>query len=97
MLNKDGSKQDVKQFQEDFDKLHEGVIENEPEVKPEKSTKPTKPTAVDVENYLKDNGISDGFELIFTELLIKNIKPEDYFSYTASRLRDMGRKLDNNK
>jgi hypothetical protein len=89
------NKQDVKQFKEDFDKLHEGEIDDGQNFNV-KTTKPTKPkiSVGEVENYLKDTQISDGFELIFTELLMKNIKPEDYFSYTASRLRDMARKFD---
>jgi hypothetical protein len=104
MINKDDevvrqdSKQDIKQFQEEFDNLHEGSLETTPPVvNTKENSKPTKPKAVDVENYLKDTGIADGFELIFTELLMKGISPEDYFQYTASRLRDMGRKLENKK
>jgi hypothetical protein len=32
--------------------------------------------------------------LIYTELLAKKINPEDFFSYTASRLRQIGKELE---
>jgi hypothetical protein len=105
----ENSKQDVKKFMKDFEGLNDAGFDDQVVVSDVnniieedgvymKTTEPKqknkKPMAADFENYLKDTGISDGFELIFTELLMKNIKKEDYFSYTASRLRDMGRKLD---
>jgi hypothetical protein len=90
-------KQDVKTFQEEFDNLHEGELEKQEIKANAKDSKNSTLKAADLEDYLKDKGISAGFELIFTELILKEIKKEDYFSYAASRLRDMGRKLEKDK
>jgi hypothetical protein len=49
------------------------------------------------EKYIYETGISNTFQLIFSELIIKKIPMENYFTYTASRLRQFGRELDENK
>ena len=46
------------------------------------------------ENYINDTGISSAFQLIFSELITKKIPVENYYTYTASRLREIGRELD---
>ena len=46
------------------------------------------------ENYINDTGISTAFQLIFSELITKKIPVENYYTYTASRLREIGRELD---
>lgn len=52
----------------------------------------TQGTAFD--KYLNDTGIPVAFQLIFTELLSKKIAPENYFSYTAARLKTIGREVE---
>jgi hypothetical protein len=46
------------------------------------------------ENYINETGISTAFQLIFSELITKKIPVENYYTYTASRLREIGRELD---
>jgi hypothetical protein len=46
------------------------------------------------EKYINETGISNTFQLIFSELIIKKIPMKDYFPYTASRLRQIGREYD---
>ena len=44
-----------------------------------------------VEKYINETGIGTAFQIIFSELLSKKIKVENYYEYTASRLRQIGR------
>ena len=53
-----------------------------------------KTQAQSFEKYIYETGISNAFQLIFSELIIKKIPMENYFSYTASRLRQIGREFD---
>jgi hypothetical protein len=49
------------------------------------------------ERYINDTGISSAFQLIFTELITKNINTDDYFTYAAGRLRQIGREIKEKK
>ena len=44
-----------------------------------------------VEKYLNETGISSSFQIIFSELMSKKIPMDNYYTYTASRLRQIGR------
>jgi protein-tyrosine phosphatase len=46
------------------------------------------------EKYLNDTGINTVFQLIFSEIIVKKIPVEDHFSYTAGRLRQISREID---
>lgn len=46
------------------------------------------------ERYIYDTGIDTAFKLIFSELITKKIPVENYYTYTASRLRQFGRDLE---
>lgn len=46
------------------------------------------------EKYIYETGIATSFQLIFAELITKKIPVKDYYTYTASRLREFGRKMD---
>ena len=46
------------------------------------------------EKYLKDTGIANAFQMIFSELISKKINTEDFYSYSAARLRQIGREVD---
>ena len=46
------------------------------------------------ENYINETGISTAFQLIFSELITKKIPVENYYTYTASRFREIGRELE---
>ena len=44
-----------------------------------------------VEKYINETGIGTAFQIIFSELLTKKVPVDDYYTYTASRLRQIGR------
>ena len=44
-----------------------------------------------VDKYIHETGIGTSFQIIFSELISKKIPVENYYSYTASRLRQIGR------
>ena len=45
------------------------------------------------EAYLEETGVPAAFEVIYTEILSKEIEPDKVFIYTASRLRQIGREI----
>ena len=44
-----------------------------------------------VEKYINEIGIGTSFQIIFSELLSKKVPVDNYYTYTASRLRQIGR------
>ena len=50
-----------------------------------------KEQAVLVERYMIDTGISTAFQVIFSELIAKKIPLDNFYTYTASRLRQIGK------
>ena len=46
------------------------------------------------EQYIEQSGITYGFEIIFTEIIAKQIREDQVFAYTAMRLRQIGKELD---
>ena len=44
-----------------------------------------------VEKYINETGIGTAFQIIFSELLSKKVPVDNYYNYTASRLRQIGR------
>lgn len=44
-----------------------------------------------VDKYIHETGIGTSFQMIFSELISKKIPVENYYTYTASRLRQIGR------
>ena len=45
------------------------------------------------EKYLQDSGISLAFQIIYTEILTKKIDSDNVFTYTAMRLRQIGKEV----
>ncbi|CAG9310987.1 unnamed protein product [Blepharisma stoltei] len=45
------------------------------------------------EKYLQDSGIAMAFQIIYTEILTKKIDPSNVFTYTAMRLRQIGKEV----
>jgi hypothetical protein len=82
---------DVKSFTNELEELSDIKKTNKTEIE---KVKIKKTQAMLFDNYMKESGISTSFQLIFTELLVKNIKEEDHFTYAASRLRQIGRELE---
>ena len=53
-----------------------------------------------VEKYINETGIGTAFQIIFSELLSIKVPTDNYYAYTASRLRQIGREkaaLERNK
>ena len=46
------------------------------------------------EKYLEESGLSLAFQIIFTELVQKQIEQDQVFAYTAMRLRQIGKELE---
>ena len=46
------------------------------------------------EKYLEETGLSLSFQIIFTEIIQKQISEEQVFAYTAMRLRQIGKELE---
>ena len=44
-----------------------------------------------VEKYINETGIGTSFQIIFSELLSKKVPVDNYYTYTASRLTQIGR------
>ena len=45
------------------------------------------------EKYLEDSGLSLTFQIIYAEILTKKIEPANVFTYTAMRLREIGKEV----
>lgn len=46
------------------------------------------------ERYLEETGLTLTFQIIFTEMVQKQIPEEEVFRYTAMRLRQIGKDLE---
>ena len=76
--------------------LMEEFNKNLDEVKILQEVKPLNTKGSRFEEFLSKNLIPNAFEKIFSEVITKNIKQEDYFSYTSSRLKDMSKEMKKN-
>ena len=47
-----------------------------------------------LEEYVKESGLSLAFNIIFAELITKQILPENFFTYTSMRLKQIGKEID---
>ena len=45
-----------------------------------------------LEEYVNESGLSLAFNIIFAELISKQILPENFFTYTSMRLKQIGKK-----
>ena len=46
-----------------------------------------------IENLIEEAGIPTAFNLIFSELISKQIMPENFFKYTSLRLKELGKEI----
>lgn len=46
------------------------------------------------EKYLDESGLSLSFQIVFTEVIQKQIPEDQVFAYTAMRLRQIGKELE---
>lgn len=54
-------------------------------------------TGTKFEAFLIKNLIPNAFNKIMSELIVKNVKKEDYFAYTAARLNEIGKEYEDLK
>ena len=47
-----------------------------------------------IENIIDECGIPMAFNVIFSELISKQIMPENFFKYTAIRLKEIGKEIE---
>ena len=47
-----------------------------------------------LEEYVNESGLSLAFNIIFAELISKQILPENFFTYTSMRLRQIGKEIE---
>ena len=47
-----------------------------------------------IENLIEEYGIPMAFNVIFSELISKQIMPENFFTYTSLRLKELGREIE---
>lgn len=50
-----------------------------------------------LEAYVNESGLTLAFNIIFAELISKQILPENFFKYTAMRLREIGKEIESLK
>ena len=47
-----------------------------------------------LEEYVKESGLDLAFNIIFAELISKQILPENFFTYTSMRLKQIGKEIE---
>ena len=60
----------------------------------EETAKKRQDQALMFEKYLDESGLSLSFQIIFTEIIQKQIPDDQVFPYTATRLRQIGKELE---
>ena len=60
----------------------------------EEQTRKRQEQALMFEKYLEESGLCLSFQIIFTEIIQKQIPEDQVFPYTAMRLRQIGKELE---
>ena len=47
-----------------------------------------------LEEYVNESGLALAFNIIFAELISKQILPENFFTYTSMRLKQIGKEIE---
>ena len=58
------------------------------------STRQRQEQALMFEKYLEESGLCLSFQIIFTEIIQKQVPEDQVFPYTAMRLRQIGKELE---
>ena len=69
-------------------------VEKKPKVKQEVKVDQKEKDFQKLEEYLSESGLSLAFNIIFAELISKQILRENYFTYTAMRLTQIGKEIE---
>lgn len=105
-MKKDSPKPDKKKIKEPInndtddelpvtdDELHKTLDENEKQKLEELKAKKRQQQAQLFEHYIEQSGMTYAFEIIFTEIIAKQIREDQVFAFTAMRLRQLGKDLD---
>ena len=75
-------------------KLLSKSADKKPKPKPEVKVNQKEKDFQRLEEYLTESGLSLAFNIIFAELISKQILRENYFSYTAIRLTQIGKEIE---
>ena len=86
--NKKPKNNDIKKPKFDNEKRKKEIEENAK--KQEKKEEQYKK----LEAYISESGLTLAFNIIFAELISKQILPENFFSYTAMRLKQIGKEIE---
>ena len=63
-------------------------------IPPLKQIHKTEQKSKKIENLIEECGIPMAFNVIFSELISKQIMPENFFTYTSLRLKELGREIE---
>lgn len=85
--------QEQKQEESEEDKKKRETAEEKTRIEEEKG-KLRKEKAGAFETYLQESGLSQAFQLIFAEIVAKQIADDKVFEYASQRLRSLKRELD---
>ena len=77
-------------------KLLSKSADKKPKPKPKTEVKisPQEKDFQRLEEYLTESGLSLAFNIIFAELISKQILPENFFTYTSMRLKQIGKEIE---
>ena len=75
-------------------KLLSKSADKKPNSKPEVKVNQKEKDFQRLEEYLTESGLSLAFNIIFAELISKQILRENYFTYTAMRLTQIGKEIE---
>ena len=76
-----------------FNKIKEDKEKNKKE-QIESKTKDKEDQYKRLEEYANETGLSLAFNIIFAELISKQILPENFFTYTSIRLKQIGNEIE---
>ena len=87
-------KKKIKSINKAKENSQEKVEENNIEIPSVNEINKYEPKNKKIENLIEECGIPMAFNVIFSELISKQIMPENFFSYTSLRLKELGREIE---
>ena len=87
-------KNKIKSINKTNENAQEKEEENNIEIPPLNEINKFEPKNKKIENLIEECGIPMAFNVIFSELISKQIMPENFFTYTSMRLKELGREIE---
>ncbi len=87
-------KKKIKSINKAKENSQEKVEENNIEIPSVNEINKFEPKNKKIENLIEECGIPMAFNVIFSELISKQIMPENFFTYTSLRLKELGREIE---